>query len=567
MRKTIVNGLLTIIFLTAALPFLKAETFVSGGVSYSITSAEEPAVEVVSPETSGYNPYSGSISIPASVEYEGETYAVTAIADYAFYWCTGLEEIKLSDGIERIGDYAFYDCYSLTSVSLGNTVKTIGDEAFACCYRLSSIRLPSALESMGYAVFHESTKLENIEVDEDCEAFCSDDYGVLYNKDKTSLIQFPAASEQISYTIPDSVVRIEDYAFYWCDALKEINIGASVSEIGVSAFYYCENLQSLTLPESLVYIGEEAFYYCRSLEEAVIPDNVTALGDGAFSACKGLLSVKIGNSVAAIGAETFGWCESLKSVEIGASVETIGDGAFYYCPAMERYDVSEGNMNYSSDDFGVLFNKNKTSLIQYPVGSSLYSYSIPATVNTLEESSFYSSAYLTAVNIPSSVTSIGYQTFCGCKSLKAAILPSSLVRIEQSVFWECTALETVEIPASVTSIGDYAFAYCSALANITSLNPEPPVCEDTDVFFDVDKDNCLLTVPTDARDAYAVADVWSEFANIAETDPTGVKSVISDGGKRTANRFSTDGKRLTSPCKGVDILRYSDGTVRKVLVK
>ncbi|MCD8290430.1 MAG: leucine-rich repeat domain-containing protein [Prevotella sp.] len=567
MKKTITKCLLVSFFLFFALSYSTAQTFLDDGIYYNITSETDLTVEVIAPTTGNYTYYSGSVTIPESVEYGSATYTVTSIADNAFYWSNSLEEVTIPNTVTNIGGYAFYDCYSLATVNMGNSVETIGDEAFAYCFALKTITLPNTLKSLGYAVFHESTALTEITVAEGCENYCSDESGVLFNGDKTSLIQYPANSKLTSYDIPNTVETIEDYAFYWSDRLKEVNMGSDVRSIGNWAFYYCTGINAIDLPETLTYIGEEAFYYCKSLESVVIPDLVTSISYGTFSTCKGLTSVKIGNSVTSIGDEAFGWCESLKSVEIGSGVESIGDDAFYNCTSMESYVVSEDNLYYSSDEYGVFFNKDKTTLIQYPVGSPLLSYDIPETVEYLESYSFYNCANLTTVGIPTSVTSLGYEVFCACTALQSVVFPNSLTRIEESTFWQCTALESVEIPASVTTIGDYAFAYCSSLKQITSLNPEPPVCDDTDVFFDVDKNTCVLSVPLNASDAYAAAEVWEDFMNIEEISETGINSIAVDGQTRIANRYTIDGKQVNDMHKGINILRYTDGTTKKVMKK
>ncbi len=565
MRTTFKKGLIAILSLFFALSSATAQTFVDNGIYYNITSTTDLTAEVSAPAEN--ETYSGSIVIPESVEYDGTAYAVTGIADYAFYWCYGLADAKIPSTVTYIGDYAFYDCYALTAIDLGSSVKTIGDEAFAYCFALTSITLPNSLESLGYAVFNQSTLLTEIVVADGCENYCSDENGVLFNGDKTSLIQYPAGSNLSSYDIPNSVTSIEDYAFYWADGLKTINFGNAVSTIGNQAFYYCTRLTSVELPNSLTYIGEEAFYYCKKLTSVDIPDNVTAIGSGAFSVCNALTSVRIGDAVTSIGDAAFSYCESLQSVEIGGAVGNIGDEAFYSCTSMERFTVSEDNKYYSSDEYGAFFNKDKTTLIQYPAGSSMVSYDIPETVTYLESHSFESSSNLTTVGIPTSVTAFGYQVFCSCKALKSIVLPNSLTRLEESTFWECTALESAEIPASVTVIGDYAFAYCSSLVDVTSLNPEPPVCEDTDVFFDVDKVACILTVPAGAADAYADADVWNEFTNIKEQGSSDIENVGLEGSSKITNRYGLDGKEVNSAHKGINIVRYSDGSAKKILVK
>lgn len=114
--------------------------------------------------------------------------------------------------------------------------------------------------------------------------------------------------------IPDSVTYISDYAFYYCDSLKEITIPNSVTSIKDSAFYSCESLKSITIPNTVTYIGELTFSYCKSLKEIIIPDSVKSIGNGAFYSCKSLEEITIPNSVESIGRDAFSFCDSLKEV-------------------------------------------------------------------------------------------------------------------------------------------------------------------------------------------------------------------------------------------------------------
>ncbi|MCD8303864.1 MAG: hypothetical protein LUC86_03415 [Prevotellaceae bacterium] len=119
----------------------------------------------------------------------------------------------------------------------------------------------------------------------------------------------------------------------------------------------------------------------------------------------------------------------------------------------------------------------------------------------------------------------------------------------------------------MTEIGNNAFCYCTSLTSITSLNPEPPTCASVYSFGYVDTNNCTLTVPEGSKNKYASADVWKDFLNIEEEDLTGVNAASATGDGQEVSRYTLDGKRVNTPQKGVNIIRLSDGTVRKVFVK
>ena len=294
-----------------------------------------------------------------------------------------------------------------------------------------------------------------------------------------------------SVTIPDSVTSIGEYAFYNCTSLTSVTIPNSVTSIGEYAFYNCTSLTSVAIPDSVTSIGEYAFSHCTSLTSVTIPDSVTSIGRYAFYYCTSLTSVTIPDSVTSIGDGAFSYCESLTSVTIPDSVTSIGWHAFDGCTSLTGIWVAEGNSHYASDASGVLFNKDKTTLVQCPgafaaytipnsvtsIGADAFSYcrsltsvTIPDSVTSIGESSFYKCTSLTSVTIPDSVTSIGYKAFGSCESLTSVTIPDSVTSIGDGAFSCCTSLTSVTIPNSVTSIGDSAFYDCTSLTSVTIPN-------------------------------------------------------------------------------------------------
>ena len=208
-------------------------------------------------------------------------------------------------------------------------------------------------------------------------------------------------------------------------------------------------------------IGYRAFYSCTSLTSVTIPDSVSSIGDWAFSYCTGLTSVTIPNSVTSIGEYAFSVCDSLSSVTIPDSVTSIGAGAF--CSGII---VSENNPSYSSDTYGVLFNKGQTLLIKAPEGIS-GAYTIPDSVTSIENNAFSRCTNLTSVMIPDGVTSIGKYAFSTCKNLTGVTIPDSVTGTGEYAFCYCYRLTSVTIPDSVTSIGEYVFSDCKSLTDVT----------------------------------------------------------------------------------------------------
>ncbi|MBR4893255.1 MAG: leucine-rich repeat domain-containing protein, partial [Clostridia bacterium] len=158
--------------------------------------------------------------------------------------------------------------------------------------------------------------------------------------------------------------------------------GYPVTSIGEYAFYRCESLTSTTIPDSVTSIGEYAFSYCTSLTSITIPDSVTSIGGAAFYHCESLTSITIPDSVTSIGGSAFSSCTSLTSITIPDSVTSIGYGTFYHCESLTSITVDIDNDVFASQD-GVLFNKNKTYLIQYPTGNSRIEYTILDSVTSI----------------------------------------------------------------------------------------------------------------------------------------------------------------------------------------
>jgi Flp pilus assembly protein protease CpaA len=290
---------------------------------------------------------------------------------------------------------------------------------------------------------------------------------------------FPGCTSLTQVTIPNSVETIGLLAFAGCISLTEVTIPNSVTTIGVSAFRGCTSLTEVTIPNSVQTIELGAFSDCTSLTQVTIPNSVTTIGESAFQQCTSLTQVTIPNSVQTIGESAFRECTSLTQVTIPNSVETIGDFAFVGCTSLTEIIVDGANASYSSVD-GVLFNKNKTELIQCPIGNTRTSYTIPNSVETIGKRAFGICTSLTEVTIPNSVQTIRQAAFLGCTSLTQVTIPNSVTTIGSQAFAVCTSLTQVTIPNSVETIGDRAFRGCTSLARVI-LNSNIAII-DADVF-------------------------------------------------------------------------------------
>ena len=198
--------------------------------------------------------YSGIVVIPSEIVYDGDTYVVDVIGDFAFSSCSDLTSVTIPNSVTTIGERAFQECTNLTSVSIPNSVTTIDAYAFYDCSSLTSVSIPNRMISISNSTFSYCTNLTTV-------------------------------------TIPNSVISIDNNAFFNCSSLTSVIIPNSVISIGDYAFAYCSSLTSMAIPEGVTCIGSAAFWACGILSSVTIPNSVTTLGSSAFYGCPNLTSI------------------------------------------------------------------------------------------------------------------------------------------------------------------------------------------------------------------------------------------------------------------------------------
>ena len=375
---------------------------------------------------------------------------------------------------------------------------------------------------------------------------------------------FKNCSGLTSLTLPSSVTRIGDYAFYNCSGLTSLTLPSSVTRIGDYAFYNCSGLTSLTLPSSVTSIGEFAFRYCSGLTSLTIPSGVTSIGMSAFEYCSSLTSLTLPSSVNEIGIYAFHGCSGLTSLTLPSSVTSsirdyIFDGLkecnYFIDSDLETYLAHTHDWKYIPVD----------EIKYYHNGQELTKLEIPSGVDKIGSYSFYKGVNLTSLTIPSSVTSIDRSAFEGCSGLTSLTLPSSVTAIGGSAFEGCSGLTSLALPSSVTAIGGSAFEGCSGLTSIY-VSWESPLSIAASTFKDANTEKCILYVPKGTYDDYWLSN-WGIFANIVEYDATGIDHITTSGEAKEISRYAADGQRLEVPAKGLNIVKYSDGSVKKVVVQ
>ena len=321
------------------------------------------------------------------------------------------------------------------------------------------------------------------------------------------------------YTTSDDVIG--DYAFSDCSSLTSLTLPSSVTSIGGHAFEKCSGLTSLTLPSSVTSIGEFAFRYCSGLTSLTIPSGVTTIDYYAFADCRGLTSLSLPSSVTSIGGHAFESCSGLTSLTLPSSVTEIDRSAFERCNNLKECNCLldsdlETCLAYSHDDW-----------TKIPVDEIKY---------------YHNGQELTKLEIPSGVDKIGSYSF-----------------------YKGVNLTSLTLPSSVTSIGSSAFEGCSGLTSVY-VSWKSPLSIFASTFKDANTEKCILCVPKGTYDDYWLSN-WGIFANIVEYDATGINHIMTSGDAKEISRYAADGQRLEVPAKGLNIVKYSDGCVKKVVAQ
>ena len=257
----------------------------------------------------------------------------------------------------------------------------------------------------------------------------------------------PWGTEVKTVMIENGVTNIGEYAFFDCSALTNITIPGSVKYIGFYAVYGCRSLLSITIPEGVTALGPSALSNC-GLISVTLPESLTSIGAGAFGSCFDLKNVSIPNAVTSIGSSAFSYCIALTSITIPASVANICVAPFRYCWALTEIRVNENNAAYCNDEYGVLFNKDKTELIEAPENAALEDYTIPQSVTYIKD----------------------YAFFC-CKALKCFTIPASVANIDERAFLSCDNLKSVVFEGDAPSVGSEAFYTRDELTSEYSIIP------------------------------------------------------------------------------------------------
>ncbi len=358
---------------------------------------------------------------------------------------------------------------TVTGSGISYTVTKIGREAFSCDDEITEVTIPDSVEIIGQEAFAQCSKLTKFTVDSGNEKFSAED-GVLYNKNKTILVQYPTGKDLTGFTFPSSVKTIGSYAFAYMHKEDEegepitesLVIGNRVEYIEDNAFNACEQLGEITIGSGVKEIGNDTFSQCNNLEEvSFISDSaLETIGKEAFCDCI-FTEFTIPDTVSSIGSGAFAYCNNLTSIFISKNIVSLGDLPFYVNEGLESINVDNNNQYYSSKS-GVLYNKSGNTLLRYPASKFDEEFVIPRGVTTLGEGSFYANSNLKKLTIPSTVTKIEEAAFYWASAIKDIRFLGEIPPVIEigSTFDKTDSLTDIYVPAGKVD------AYKTALSSV-----------------------------------------------------------------------------------------------------
>ena len=555
------------------------------------------------------------LALPNSVKHVGyytfarmeklqsvENYNVSYSEPYTFYDCDMLESVKFGSNVENISEKmfsyckkltkvefdernnslpltieegAFSSCENLAEILLPEGVDSIGKEAFRDCYSLTSIKIPSTLKSIERSTFDNCEKLQKVII-EDIAAWCNNTINENLRFEKHLYMNDEEIKDLV---IPNTATSIADYAFWNCIGLTSVATGDGITSIGKRAFADCTSLTSATIGSGVTSIGDGAFYSCSSLTSIDIPNNVTSLGNHAFSWCKSLTSVTIPNSVTSIGSSAFYYCTALASVTIGNGVTYIGNEAFYECDSLASIIIGTGVKSIGERTFYYCRDlKDVYCYAENPPSTYsdtfMSSYIINATLHVPSASiDTYKSSYpwkyfgsIVKIAMPEHtltymVDGEVYKSYSIEEGETITPEPSPIREGYSFSGWSDIPETMPDHDVTVTgtfSINSYMLTYMiddkvykeTVYEYGAAITPEPKPEGDYATF---EWKDLPQTMP--AHDVVVYASYTSGIAEILMNT------------QRSIRIYSTDGEKLDKPQKGLNIVIFDDGTIKKIVVK
>lgn len=459
---------------------------------------------------------------------------VTFIPEKLFFGCSNLKEIELAETVVTINKLAFAGCTNLETLTIPVRLKLIGAEAFSGCAKIEYLRIPASVEQIETKAFDGCISLRNVLFegsDTEIKLAClfrhvkslylgrNIKYETSWKSDYKSAFEGNDVLEQV--LVNEKVTRINDFEFYNCTNLKDININDYGVITSIGRYAFANNVSLETNPVINFPIGDMAFSGCESLKEIEFGSSIKTLGEGCFEGCKSIEDIKLGEKISSIGDNCFANCIRLKSFDFNNKIESIGREAFMNCTSLSNLNIPESLLKIGWRAFDgclsidtLLFEDSKIHISldnHFESGKYLYlgrdilyndysGYNSPFSGNDVVEK-VETNIYFT--KIPS-------YCFYNCKNLKDVFISNAVTTIGQYAFSGDASLERFEVGKSIESIGAEAFSDCIALREFIS-HSLTPAAVGTEALDDINKMECILRVPEGTEAAYTAAEQWKEF--------------------------------------------------------
>ena len=312
--------------------------------------------------------------------------SVTNITTLAFYRCNGLVSVQVPGSVTAIKNGTFRECNNLKKVILNEGVAKIEGSAFVFCSSLEQIKLPQSLVSIGSGAFDNCTSLISVELPDNA-IISSDTFkecknlsdivisdtnnnyivknGILYNKNMTRILCYPAGIKDTEFFVPDTVKTIGDFAFYGTKALESINIPDSVTNIGTDAFGECSGLKEVVIPDSVTSMGEAVFYKCTSLEKVKLSVNITSPNPAVFQYCSSLKEVVLPESMKFISFFMFSYCKEITNIVLPDKLNSVLRSAFQNCDKLKNITVPKNVTTIQDYAFGYYYDEQSATYKKY----------------------------------------------------------------------------------------------------------------------------------------------------------------------------------------------------------
>ncbi len=490
------------------------------GIYYNIFAASKTAKV-----TYGEEPYSGNITIPESISYNGHNLSVVAIDEAAFKDCSTLKSINLPNTITTIGDEAFSGCSSLKSINLPDVITSLGSSSFANCFSLTTINLPNSLKNLASDVFAGCTSLMSIE----------------FPPNLTSIGDraFSGCSSLVSIDLPSNLTTIEDGAFQGCSSLTSIELPSSLTSIGKiwGPFEDCTSLLEIVLPDNVTYVPQNAFANCSSLKEIYLSRQPTDIRGNSLSGCTSL--VKIGNMNSALYFEPsiFWSCERLNELVVGEGLSGFPFEYHYTNSGMYEGSYSESTLDsqisYKSYGGGSKYNNYLQNLKRIIIEDSDEDFSIKVSFDATDESTIPAFSKIDLEYFYVGRPLIDNKGFSYKYYEKdAARYRDYYIGVNQGyghietleIGGKCTEvpyfyqkIDTLILGKEITIL-DVSNIYVDDLSAIICKNQIPPIISNVNR---IPSDNYLKTrviVPIGCKEVYSKATGWENFWNIEESE-------------------------------------------------